>query len=115
MIVWIIAVSSLEHIESIGAFVNKLHEIRDGICSKGIVSLIINTNIKEVNNRTGIPQRPQFEVMMSTQELTNHLCTTFANWNVWNHDHQIQTYEIPRSMETHILSSTVVTFVAQKP
>lgn len=112
---WIIAVSSLEHIESTVAFIKKLHEIRDGIQTGGIVSLIINTNIKEFNKETGVSERPQFELMLTTQELNNHLSTTFSGWNVRKRDHQIQTYEIPRSSEVHILTSTVVTFVAQKP
>jgi len=112
---WIIAVSALEHIESKIAFTKKLHEIRDGVRPEGIVSIIANTNITEVNKTTGTPQKPQFELILSSEELNNYLTTIFAGWNILKLTYQVQTYEIPRSCGTHILTSTVVTFVAQKP
>ena len=43
----VMAVSSLEHVDSKETFVNKLREIEHGIRKNGIVCLVVNSNIKE--------------------------------------------------------------------
>ena len=57
---FIMAVSSLEHVESEKDFENKLEEIKDGIRKNGIVCLVVNSNVQERDKVTGkpIPARP---------------------------------------------------------
>ena len=65
----VMAVSSLEHVDSKEIFVNKLREIEHGIRKNGIVCLVVNSNIKEFDKKTGNEILPQFEVCLPTEEM----------------------------------------------
>ena len=111
----IFAISALEHLESEEIFRTKLEEIRDGLCDGGVACLIINSDITERNSERGTDEPPQFELLFSCEELDALLLQTFSHWTILKHTHQLQHYQIPRSEAIHELSTTVVTFVAQKP
>lgn len=110
----ILAVSALEHIDSKESFIQKLQEIKHGIREKGIVCLVINSNIKEHDKRTGEALPPQFEVNISTEELQTLLDQTFTNWQIIKSTTQTQQYDIPRENLVSTLQTTVVTLVARK-
>lgn len=110
----IMAVSALEHVESEEAFVNKLIEIRDGIREKGIVCLVINSEVMETNKDTGESLEPQFEVNPDTEELQAILRDTFADWEIMKTTVRTQQYDIPRDAVTSDLKTRVVTLVARK-
>lgn len=78
----ILAVSALEHVETKEIFLQKLLEIREGIREKGIVCLIINSNIREYNKGTNEQVPAQFEINMQTEELEKVLKEVFAGWKV---------------------------------
>lgn len=111
---FILAVSALEHINSIHAFVDKLIEIRDGMRQNGVVCLIINSEITEINKETGEKLVPQFEVNLKTSELLCLLKNTFKGWEILKNTVRSQKYDIPRKSCVADLSTDVVTFVAQK-
>lgn len=110
----IIAVSALEHIDSVESFKNKLNEIANGTRENGIVCLIINSEITEINKETGKKLVPQFEVNMKTEELLELLKNTFKGWKSLKETVRSQRYDIPRNGCIADLSTDVVTFVAQK-
>lgn len=110
----IIAVSALEHIDSMPSFVNKLNEIKSGIRNGGIVCLVMNSEIEEFNKATGEEIPAQFEVNISTKEMQNILSQIFVGWNVLKSTVQSQQYDIPRENIISDLRTNVVTFVAQK-
>lgn len=112
---WILAVSSLEHVESQEVFLRKLTEIKEGIRKNGIVCLVINSNVREFCCSTGCAVPPQFEVNFPTGELQTLLELTFAGWRVIKSTQREQQYEIPREAGINLLHTTVVTFVAEKP
>ena len=110
----IMAISALEHVDSEAAFFTKLAEIQNGIRQKGIVCLIVNTSIIEIDIQTGLSMPPQFEVNLPTASLQNALSNVFSNWNILKNTIQEQHYDIPRGNTVHHLTTNVVTFVAQK-
>jgi len=111
---FIMAVSALEHIESKNAFQSKLIEIKEGICTNGVVCLVINTEIIEKSKETKQILEPQFEVNLSTEEMKMILENTFQNWNFIKYNTVSQKYDIPREEHIVELSTNVVTLVAQK-
>lgn len=111
---FILAVSSLEHIDGENSFCEKLHEIRNGLKPGGIVCLIVNSQVSEQNSQTGDPLIPQFEVNFPTSILLELLQNCFSGWTVLRQDIQHQQYLIPRDNITSLLSSNVITFAAQK-
>lgn len=111
---WILAVSSLEHVDSEGPFLRKLEEIKSGIRKNGIVCLVLNSDIEEFVCATHSPCSPQFEVNLPSEKMQGLLERTFYGWSILKATQRKQKYEIPRGEESHIIQTTVVTFVACK-
>lgn len=110
----IIAVSALEHVDGIESFRIKLDEISKGTKENGIVCLIINSQITEINKENGQILTPQFEVNLSTQNLFDLLNRSFSGWEVIKSNVRNQRYDIPRGKYISDLTTDVVTFVAKK-
>ena len=69
----VMAVSSLEHVDSKETFVNKLREIEHGIRKNGIVCLVVNSNIKEFDKKTGNEiDMIHCNFLLQIQELLEH-------------------------------------------
>lgn len=110
----IFAVSALEHVEDEDAFRNKLLEIRDGIKDKGIVCLIVNSEVKEKDNATGEELEPQFEVNIPTPKMQEIIAEVFGDWTAIKETVVPQEYDIPRDDMISHLTTNVITFVGQK-
>lgn len=109
----IIAVSALEHVDSIESFKTKLNEICKGTKENGIVCLIINSQITEINKEDGLSLIPQFEVNLKTEKLLNLLNETFEGWEIIKNTVRSQRYDIPRKICISDLTTDVVTYVAK--
>ena len=110
---FIVAVSSLEHIESHNSFIRKLFEIKDGLRENGIVCIILNTSISESNAETNESLEPQFELNYPTEILQAFLNEAFCGWDVLVSSVVAQEYNIPRATCTSHLDTKVVTYVAR--
>ena len=110
----ILTVSVLEHIDTKQHFIDKLHEIAHGIKKNGIVCLVINSDITEVDAETGASLEPNFEVNLKSDQIMTYLDGIFEGWTVVKKTVVAQEYEIPRDNRTSQLSSKVISFVAQK-
>lgn len=111
---FIIAVSALEHIDTEASFINKLVEIREGICPNGIVCLVINSNIKEYDKISGVSIPAQFEINLPTEKIQAILNETFIGWNIIKSTIREQQYEVPRESVISNLKTSVISYVAQK-
>lgn len=111
---FVFAVSALEHMNSGESFENKLTEIEKGVKENGIVCLIINSEVNEINKSNGEKLNPQFEVNLKTDELNCLLNNIFSEWNIIKNGVSNQRYDIPRNDCIADLTTRVVTFVAKK-
>lgn len=111
---FILSVSSLEHIKSEFAFIDKIYQIRNGIRDGGVVCLIVNSEVTEINKESRENVAPQFEVNLETDVLRSVINETFADWQVLKSSVVCQNYEIPREGYVSELTTNVVTFVARK-
>lgn len=109
----IMAISSLEHVESEEIFWEKAMEIRKGIRGNGMVCLVINSNVVERDPSTGKELPPQFEVNLGTEALQTRLKGLFKGWQELKSTVAHQKYEIPRGESTVELETDVVTYVAK--
>lgn len=111
---FIMAVSALEHIDTEESFQNKLREISEGLREKGVVCLVINSEVREKNADTGEAVDAQFEVNIPTVKMQKYLQEVFEGWDVLKTTVSAQEYDIPREGFVSRLSTNVVTFVARK-
>ena len=80
----------------------------------GIVCLVVNSNIKEFDKKTGNEILPQFEVCLPTEEMQRIFEKAFSEWTVLKSTVVDQQYDIPRDSGICELKTSVVTFVAKK-
>lgn len=111
---FIMAVSALEHIDTEDSFRMKLAEIRDGLREKGVVCLVMNSEVREQNRDTKEMVDAQFEVNLTTEKLQEYLNEVFEGWSALKSTVSAQEYDIPREGFISRLSTNVVTFVARK-
>ncbi len=111
---FIMAVSALEHIDTEDSFRMKLAEIRDGLREKGVVCLVMNSEVREQNRDTKEVVDAQFEVNLTTEKLQEYLNEVFEGWSALKSTVSAQEYDIPREGFVSRLSTKVVTFVARK-
>ena len=111
---FIMAVSALEHIDTEESFLKKLVEIREGLREKGVVCLVVNSQVQEQNADTLEVVDAQFEVNLPTEKMRGYLNEVFAGWKVLKTTVSAQEYDIPREGFVSHLSTNVVTFVARK-
>lgn len=110
----IIAVSSLEHLDSKDSLERKLNEIKEGIRSNGIICIIMNSEVVEIEKTTGEELQPQFEVNLKTESLMELLDELFGDWQSIKKTIVPQKYDIPRGDKIVELSTNVVTYVVRK-
>lgn len=111
---FIMAVSALEHIDTEESFLKKLVEIREGLREKGVVCLVVNSQVREQNADTLEVVDAQFEVNLPTEKMRGYLNEVFAGWKVLKTTVSAQEYDIPREGFISHLRTNVVTFVAGK-
>ena len=111
---FIFAVSALEHICSYEAFLQKLHEIKNGLKRSGLFCLIISTDISETDLSSGEMLVPQFELNLTSQVLKNALMQVFEKDTLVTETCSVQQYTIPRDERQVQLSANVYTYVFKK-
>ena len=110
----IMAISALEHIDTEESFLKKLTEIKDGLRENGIVCLVINSEVEEMNVDTGEMIDAQFEVNLPTEKVQEYLNTIFNGWSLLKTSVKEQEYRILRDKFISNLHTKVVTYVARK-
>ncbi len=110
----IIAVSSLEHMDSKDSLERKLNEMKEGIRSNGIICIIMNSEVIEIEKETGEELAPQFEVNIKTEALMSMLDEVYGDWQCIKKTVVPQKYNIPRGDKIAELSTNVITYVVRK-
>lgn len=111
---FIMAISALEHIDTQESFVKKLIEIKGGLRDNGIVCLVINSDVSEMNLDTKEIIDAQFEVNLPMEKIQEYLNQVFDGWRILKTSVKEQEYDIPREQFVSHLHTNVVTFVARK-
>lgn len=76
----IIAVSSLEHVNSKETLTKVLVDMANGTKNDGIICIILNSNVKETDLITNQSLEPLIEVNMTTDESWELLKNIYYNW-----------------------------------
>lgn len=110
----ILAVSVLEHLDSIDSLRRKLKQIRGGLRVGGIACMVINTSISELDQATGGTAVPQFEINIPALQMERILKETFSGLEILKNSVVHYQYDTWRELGTVQLDTDVLTFVVRK-
>lgn len=111
---YIVAVSTLEHVESEAVFAEVLNRLKQGTKPGGILCIIMSTNIEELDPATGCKLEPCMEVNLGTEQAYGYMNRTFAGWELLQTSVKPQSYPIDRNGQAITLRVDCLTYVVQK-
>lgn len=111
---YIVAISSLEHVQSEEDLKNVLHSMKKGTKTGGINCLIINSNIQEIDLHTKEQLDALIEINLPTEHMIYLLKSIYKEWQEIKIEIKELAYNIVRN-DRHIqLKTNAITFVVQK-
>ncbi|WP_042149553.1 class I SAM-dependent methyltransferase [Paucisalibacillus sp. EB02] len=110
----VVAVSSIEHVESEASLKMVLKEIERGTKFGGIACLIVNSDLEENDCHSGESLDVNMEVNLSTEKMDQVLHDTFSGWTVVKSLVKPLEYKITRDNRDIILKTNAITYVARK-
>ncbi|MGP4040151.1 class I SAM-dependent methyltransferase [Gracilibacillus sp. D59] len=109
----IVAVSSLEHVNSENALEDTIKRMVKGTKKSGINCLIINSEIEEIEMETNKQLEALMEVNISTEEMINKLNNIYQDWKVIKQVVKPLEYQIVRNEKSILLKTKAITFVVK--
>ncbi|MGY2613469.1 class I SAM-dependent methyltransferase [Bacillus pretiosus] len=111
---YIVAISSLEHVQSEEDLKNVLHSMKKGTKTGGINCFIINSNIQEIDLHTNEELDALIEINLPTEHMIYLLKSIYKEWQEIKIEIKELAYNIVRN-DRHIqLKTNAITFVVQK-
>lgn len=110
---YIIAVSALEHVESVSNFKQVLERMARGTKENGINCVIMSTNIQEIDVETGVELDPFMELNLTTEDAKQLLSTAYEEWGVILTTLKPLQFNIERNGRKILLKSDCLTYVVQ--
>ncbi|WP_137790687.1 class I SAM-dependent methyltransferase [Bacillus sp. E(2018)] len=110
----IVAVSSLEHVDSVETLKDVLQRMERGTRKGGINCLIVNSEVTETDIETQTTLDVLMEINMHTNDMTKLLQDTYPNWEILKTGVNPLRYEIVRNQNPVILTTNAITLVVKK-
>jgi SAM-dependent methyltransferase len=112
---YIVAASSLEHCKSRPKLKKVLDSMINGTKGGGINCIIMNTNIKEYDAKSGKQQDALFEVNMGKDEVLKLLRQHYKGWEELHVSDDFLELDISREDKPVLLKADSLTFAVRKP
>ncbi|WP_100406982.1 class I SAM-dependent methyltransferase [Bacillus solitudinis] len=111
---YIIAISSLEHVQSEQIFEKVLQQMAEGTKDNGVNCIIVNSEVEEIDYETSKVLEPLMEVNLPTEEMLNKLKKIYEGWETLKEIVKPLTFEIVRNERKVILKTNAITYVVSK-
>ncbi|MBO1004815.1 class I SAM-dependent methyltransferase [Pseudogracilibacillus auburnensis] len=111
---FIVAVSSLEHVDTQESFENVLKRMENGTKVEGINCIIVNSEVEEFDADTGLKLDALMEVNISTEQMMQKLRKVYKDWTDISVLIKPLEYQITRQGKPVILKTKAITFAVQK-
>ncbi|WP_047982790.1 class I SAM-dependent methyltransferase [Ornithinibacillus californiensis] len=108
-----VAVSSLEHVESMKMLQDVLVKIAKGSKPGGVVCIIINSNLEEIDIETGEDLEVNVEINIPTEDMFQALEEAFFGWSIIKSITKPLAYEITRGSREVLLKTNAITYVVK--
>lgn len=110
----IIAVSTLEHVESEDVFEHVVRRMALGTKEQGINCIIVNSEVEEIDLVVGDNLDVMMEVNMETEEMMKKLNSIYAGWEVLTKLVKPLEYNINRDERQVLLKTNAITYIVRK-
>ncbi|MFO1444095.1 class I SAM-dependent methyltransferase [Bacillus sp. Bva_UNVM-123] len=111
---FIVAVSSLEHVQSESMLEAVVRRMIKGTKYNGINCIIINTEIEEIDMQTGEKLETFMEVNLSTEEMLSKMENHYYGWKVLKKTIKPLEYSITRNEQSIRLKTNAITYIFRK-
>jgi RimJ/RimL family protein N-acetyltransferase/ubiquinone/menaquinone biosynthesis C-methylase UbiE len=111
---YIVAVSSLEHVDSEQTFERVLNKIALGTKVNGVNCLIVNANLQEIDTLTGEELTPLIELNLTSEHLHDILNKQYVGWEILLTTLKKLTFNIERNGRQILLKTDCLTYVVRK-
>lgn len=111
---FIVAVSSLEHVQSEAIFEEVVLQMAEGTRRNGINCIIVNSEVEEVNIETNEKLDALIEVNLSTEEIMRKLNGVYIDWEIINLLVKPLEYKIIRNELPILMKTNAITYVVRK-
>ncbi|PGX91482.1 SAM-dependent methyltransferase [Bacillus cereus] len=110
----IVAVSSLEHVQSEEVFGKVVQRMADGTKYNGINCIIVNSEIEEIDMDTNKKLDALMEINIPTEEMMNKLGQIYDGWEVLSIIVKPLEYKIIRNEKSVLLKTNAITYAVRK-
>ncbi|WP_312098234.1 class I SAM-dependent methyltransferase [Niallia sp.] len=110
----IVAVSTLEHVESDEVFEYVLKQMAVGTKKDGINCLIVNSEIEEIELETNKKLEAMMEINKKTEDMIHTLSRIYRGWEVLFQVVKPLEYIIGRDEKEVLLKTNAITFIVKK-
>ncbi|MEI5908040.1 class I SAM-dependent methyltransferase [Bacillus spongiae] len=111
---YILAVSSLEHVDSREQLENVLKDMKNGTRLNGVNCIIVNSEVEEIDKETGVSLDAYMEVNISTKEMMNILKSTYSGWEDILIVPKKLEYQIMRRGKPVLFKTTAITYIVRR-
>ena len=111
---FIVAVSSLEHVQSKEIFEMVVRRMVEGTKDNGINCITVNTEVEEIEMQSGEKLEAFMEVNVSTDEMLNKMENIYFGWNVLKTTIKPLEYSIIRNEKAILLKTNAITYIVRK-
>ncbi len=110
----IVAVSSLEHADSVESLRTVLQRMEKGTRNGGVNCLIVNSEVTETDLETQTPLEALIEINMNTNDMSKLLKNSYPNWEILKAVINPLSFKIVRNLRPVLLTTNAITYVVMK-
>lgn len=110
----IVAVSSLEHVQSEEVLGKVVQRMADGTKYNGINCIIVNSEVEEIDMDTNKKLDALMEINIPTEEMMNKLRQIYDGWEVLSIIVNPLEYKIIRNEKSVLLKTNAITYAVRK-
>lgn len=111
---FIVAVSTLEHIESEDILDNVIRQMALGTKNEGINCIIVNSEVEEMDIESNKKLDAMMEINIKTEDMKNKLNEKYEGWEVLNQLVKPLEYKIVRDEKEVLLKTNAITYIVRK-
>ncbi|MFB5087754.1 class I SAM-dependent methyltransferase [Psychrobacillus sp. PGGUH221] len=110
----IVAISSLEHVESEVALNKIIQQMADGTQNNGVNCIIVNSEVTEIDEETNEKLDALMEVNLSTEDMIKKISSFYTGWELFKSEVKTLEYSIIRNGKPVLLKTNAITYVVRK-